>query len=418
MVVMSTDSLQNSADFQAFRTQALRALQSVEQRRSAMVMQFWLGLILIPIVAVIAFSLTISWFEGVDSLFDYACVAFFYTMLSIWLIARPIFRYRRHAGAPINAFQDAKPYSLKEHCYGNLFQYFGDFTYRNLADVEDLTTHGISPRHFHEAPNVAAFDEYRAEDHVMGRVNNAKVELSEAQLVRRRGGERTALFRGLAIVVDIDEVKSRLRGPFNGMGVAIADFKKDAPVIQREFENWQRIDLKNAALEQHFEAFTTNEEEAEAIFTPKMLHELLTLQESLKHAKDQHVHDDEKILVALARGVAKVFAAGSTLSLMGRKSLHAHYDITDDVSMNKFEPLADGKIAQALNESIECSFFRDRVLITIPYTHDFFEPNSLFEPAIHEGDLELVYSIMRVVNLVAMNVTGAKDALNKQSQPA
>ena len=42
-------------------------------------------------------------------------------------------------------------------------------------------------------------------------------------------------------------------------------------------------------------------------------------------------------------------------------------------------------------------FYDDKILITIPCKHDLFETNSLFEPAINEEDVKILYNLMQMI---------------------
>ena len=317
--------------------------------------------------------------------------------LVLIIAVQPVFRYRRHTRQITS-----EKLSLKEMVFNHVFKFFGEFTFKRQQ--------GISITDLHDAMILPEYDEYRPEDRISGVYQGTKIEISEAKLITRYHGKRVAVFNGLLVVLDICNPDTILRGPFRGNTIIIQDDKKNLEYTKTKFQGYDRVNLPTKELEGRFEVLTTDKSEAEVIVHDTFLKAVLKLAKAIQTAPEQVTHLDDKIMVWLA---TKAMFLGSILfslasipfniiSVIKRRPILTVWDIEEfspakHVDIYKKTKSTDLTEVQAINEDIQCSFYKDKVLITIPYKHDLFEPNSIFQPALIEADLHLVFAMMNAI---------------------
>lgn len=448
-MAQSQASAKNEMTYEGFLSPAEPHLKDIEAYRRKCLIKARVHLWTAPIIfALIFLSLTmlLSFFDtllGISASRSVENIVLGVMALgftAFWIIS-PVLRYRR------NSYGNGQVVtSLKEVVYNQLFQIFGDFNYQNLTDIEDLRTKGVSPARFHDAPHIPDYHEYRAEDWVKGVVDGAKVEFSEAEMIVHEAGEKIGIFRGMVLVIDIDEIDTKLRGKFAGKAALVADAKKTALSIRQHYKDYERLPLPGK-WEEQFEAYATHTEEAKQIFTEDLLERLDSISRQIQQTPDQITHNDDKLfwlssqlsdklLAWFENMVAGLLFFGSAIiSLIFKRVnyfslLKKGVDIRGIFTMQLNEmskayevPFDADKYAdklsdsqKSLNKCVEASYYDDRLVITIPYLQDLFEPNSIFEPALKEHDTKLLYGLMQTVKSLTQNLANAKDAMNASAQ--
>lgn len=451
MTQAQTDGSTDEMSYERFLALAELHLKAIEALRQKNLLKARLHLWVAPIIfALILLTLT-KLLALLDAFLDIttdrtietiilALVAFGFT--AYWVVS-PILRYRRCSDT---VGDELITTSLKETIYNPLFQIFGDFHYQNLTDIEDLRTKGVSPARFHDAPHIPDYHEYRAEDWVKGVVDGAKVEFSEAEMIVHLEGQKIGIFRGMVMVIDVDEIDTKLRGKFSGKGALVADAKKMALSIRQHYEDYERLPLPDK-WEAIFEAYATNPEEAKRVFNEALLERLNAISKLIQETPDQVTHNDDKLFwlhtqlsnallgwfekmvaaVFLFKKVATalLFERNNYFPLL-KKDIEVHdiftkrlnemskaYEVPFDV--DKYADTLSGS-QKSLNTCVEASYYDDRLVITIPYQQDIFEPNSLFEPALSKQDIKLLYELMQIVKSLTQNVANVKDGMNAQAR--
>ncbi|MGE0755157.1 MAG: hypothetical protein AB7L92_08375, partial [Alphaproteobacteria bacterium] len=78
------------------------------------------------------------------------------------------------------------------------------------------------------------------------------------------------------------------------------------------------------------------------------------------------------------------FKTGSTRQVSARHSIREIHKEQADVHWFSGAP--------------QCSFFDDKVLISLPTSGNLFEPDSLFNPPLTQEDIQLSYNIMSTIS--------------------
>lgn len=311
----------------------------------------------------------------------------------------PLFRYRHYTvqiGSQLPGVDGMvqQHVSLKGKIFSELFSFFGDFTLHN--DRKPLL------RSFRDAPGMPEFDDYISEDYIRGAMDGTSVEIAEVQLLARRDHSTLPIFKGLFILLDINNTNLVLRGKFSGKTVLIADRKRENDYVTAKYSGYNPIALPDGNFERHFEAFSTDKEEASRLLSTDLLNAILKLSETVRHVKNQVWHADDRVayaISAMAQGGSDIIAvAGSALVQWFRTGSFRTNSQRHNVPLHESQV---GPDARAFNEYVHCAFYEDKVLISIPYQHDLFEPDSIFHPPLREDDITLTYNLMSTVGGIA-----------------
>ncbi len=323
---------------------------------------------------------------------DILAVCLLMIAVSLFLVLWPIFSYR---GSNKAAGLLPRKYSFKDYVYSHLLTYFGDFQFAPEGGMlaRDLAKATIIPRH----------QLHTAEDYIKGILHDCTVKIAETEIAKVVNKQRVAVFKGLLVSIDFCDSRIKLRGTLAGDTVLIADAQKDISDIAVRYAAYRRFDLKDNRLENRFEAFTTDTGEAERLLSPALLETLLRLQETLSTPREQRQHWDDKVAYA-ARAIFDHVTGALRVCIERpfRKRLEAEkaYDelYGADLDLTKANPIS--MELQYANRHVQAEFYDDKVLITLPFRDDLFEPNSLFEPALHDEDRVLLFLLMQCVDQV------------------
>jgi hypothetical protein len=390
-----------SFDFDAYASHAGVIAARFEERRSRFLHQLNFRLI----IALILF-ITFPWWFGLMARWDHAgatalpslgwlTIHFMAGAVILAVIiaytAMPLLRYRHYRAQIGSAQQDI---TLKGGIFTQLFKYFGDFIF-----YDDRK---LALRSFHNAPTMPDFDEYISEDYIKGALAGVSVEITEVQLKAHRQGTDTVLFNGLMIVLDINDSNLVLHGKFSGKTVVIANRPREDDYVIAKYADYRRAVLPDTSFEQHFEAFTTDPDEASRLLTSDLLRNLLKLSATIGSARNQALSPDNRLAYMLGRLAGKFsnrLAAGAEILLHWFKTGSFRVQSTrPEMQLNGSALPADAK---RLSRCLHCAFYEDKVLITIPYRHNLFEPDSIFQPPLHADDIKLTYELMTAVNGMA-----------------
>jgi len=318
------------------------------------------------------------------SVYEVISVAFLLFFAGLALILWPIFSYRGKESAGGHV---ARGYSLQDHVYSNLLARFGDFSFATnggvlLADMHKAT---ILPEHHH----------YSAEDCAVGVMHDCKVKLAQTNLTRTIEGRRESVFRGIAIVIDVSDSKIKLRRNFSGRTVLIADSKKHSDSVKSRYHSYDVDSLQDTAVESEFEAFSNSPDEARVLLNSDIVKHITDLKKSLANLSSQTQHIDDRIAYAAAALLGS-FWISRRRPLQAEKEYEARFSYGLDLT--KGDPLSDA--ADAVHESLCLEFYEDKFVILLPCKHDLFETNSLFEPAINDEDLAVLFNLMSALDKI------------------
>lgn len=401
--------------FEGFAAHAKAVALRFEQRR----MQFLRRLKMrcgIVLVLLLTFPMWFSLIEGLDNVTSGALSSLSWVLIHViagaviviglvaWAVM-PLFRYRHYTvqlGNTLPGVSGAvqQHVSLKGEIFGQLFRYFGDF-----ALYEDRQ---LSLRSLRGAPDMPEFDQYVGEDYIRGAMHGVSVEITEMHLLMRRGRMQFPIFSGLMIVLDINDPGLVLRGRFSGKTVVIADRTLPREYVAMKYGDFRRAALPDGGFEQRFEAFTTDVDEAKRLLTIDLLRDLLRLSDAVRNAKNQVRHTDDRIAFAIS-GIASGF--GDAMGVLA--TLAVDWFETGSLRrspMRHKSPPPGAEVApdaKGLDEAVHCAFYDDKVLITIPYRHNLFEPDVIFRAPLHQDDIRLAYDLMTMVGGIAQAVVKA-----------
>jgi hypothetical protein len=329
---------------------------------------------------------------GLAELIEYApitiagyAVAFFF---GAGLLIPVLYRGRNHRIGFI-----PQHFSLKDAIFSPLAKYFGEWDFAPDG--------GLLLRQVHGSKILPDFDDLRAEDLLRGTSHGSLAFLAETSLVKHVQSQPLNVFRGLIGVIDISEMGAKLRAPFVGHTVLLADQNKTHDHASG-FARYNRVALPSTNLEEEFEAYSTAEDEAKKILTVEILQSLRALHQVLLSAESQHTHMDDKIFWGARR-----FFAHLHIPLRGRSNLEKQYDATHASALDLTK--ANDKDAQSgfWMHSLQLECRDDKIIFTLPCAHDLFEPNSMFEPAILEEDLKLFYAILTTFEALTSQIDRA-----------
>lgn len=330
-------------------------------------------------ISLILFSVVMAYgFEY----YGYVIIGDLYIAIALFAYSlQPIFIYRRHKQkvlATESMVLVTEIYiSLKELIFSKLIKFFGDFKFKRIG--------AVSLVNIHKAPIMPDYDRYISEDLITGVFEDTRIEISEGMLIKEIGKEKIAMFRGMFVVMDISNSDLVLRNSFRGKTIIIESEKIDSEYLKKHYSEYEKLDLSEEN-EAKFEVLTTNKSEAKQLVTDALLIRIQRLSETISKAEQQIQHDDDKLMAYAHKICMKL--GGLILSPFGSSNL-------DPLPIEKTDADISYDI-ESLNRSVQCCFYDDKVLLTIPYKKDLFEPNSIFQPAIIEEDIHVLYNVMRL----------------------
>ena len=307
----------------------------------------------------------------------------------------PIFRYRNHTvqfGSVIPGVDGvaSQHVSLKSEIFSQLMHFFGNFTLHNERK--------LSLNRFHNAPHMPEFDEFVSEDYIEGQMSGVKVEMTEARLQIRTHKDHVSIFNGLMVIMDINNTNLELRGTFHADTVIIADRGHEMDYVASKYKNHRRLILPDSAYEHRFETFSTDESEAKSLVSSELLRSLLKLSDAVKSPTQQSLSLDE-IVANKVTGFLRCSADGLSFVCVrlllwlqtGSFQLRA-------VRHAAAAPFHTADDAKALNQYVHCAFFDDKIVVTVPYSHDLFQPDSLFKPPLNDEDIHMTFQLMSAIS--------------------
>ena len=371
--------------------------QVIEQRRKSYALKFkifaFIAALLIPAIPAVI-MLGINKNISSDSLYMLLLTGTFLEFAVIRMAFLQLIRYKvdvkRFLYQRLVVEQDS---ILKDIIFGELLKFFGDFKFKlkNKISLNDISQSGIIPDS----------DNYSGEDLITGEIHESKIEICEAKFTNLVSGEQIDFFNGLIALIDVCNPDIKLRGGFDGHTVLIADKHKHENILQGRFSELSRLKLSDPELESEFELFTNNAEEAQKILPAALLKELKELSIYLASVEGQKEHIEDKLMYGFERVLLSISGVLKAIlsRLSGRENSDLHLRGFNQVfDLTKHNAISDEVIA--INSCIQIAAYRDKFLITIPYSHDIFEPNSLFSAPMIEEDKQILFRIMNLVDTV------------------
>ncbi len=392
-------------DRDAFERHVSRYTGKFEERRRYFLMRFYLHLLIAlgALVLMLLLSQHIPNFR-----LTYIAATLIGLSFTLW----PLFAYRRRTES-IDGIVELKV-SLKEFVFSNIFNFFGDLEFKRKE--------GISLQALERAPLLPEYNVLHMEDRTAGQFAGVDLEMSEVELLDNENGQKVRLFKGMFIILDISEIDTALREPFSGKTILLQDKVKHLEKFKEKYSEYKPVPLPTPEYEERFEAVSTAPDEAGKLLTIPFLDTLSHLAATLTKVKQQITHRDDifirklykicgwfgSIVISLLVGIPYMLA-----NLLLRRGYVSPWmgDITDPVKYAEIKKSADTPLDDfmlALAQDIHCSFYDDKVFISVPYDHDLFEPNSLFEPALVEEDKDLIFNLMEALAEIANSVTHKK----------
>ena len=392
-------------DFERFKEYCLKLEAELEERRNKYKARFKLSLA-VSIIAVFLSIFLIA--KSSDDAMGFSVITF--TLITFALFrytALTVPRYKeqvRKSGVGAFAFEDK--FVFEDLIFSRLLGFFGDFKFKNKTSIplHEIEVSTIIPEH----------DLYLGEDYIEGIVNKTRVKIAEAKFIKNIDQKPYDFFRGLLILIDFSNSDIKLREPFRGKSVLINDDKKFSSLIKTKYKDFTTFKLPAAELESKFEAFTTNEAEAQHIFSNNILNAVIELGDFVSSLKNQQHEWDDKLMhyfeSSLTRASDNLWAVltilGNAITSFSRTAKSGYLDSVFDPT--KINEASDD--VKAANCSIQCAAYDDKFLITIPYSHDLFEVNSLFEKPIIDEDRDLVFKLINAVNTITGELIKTKAA--------
>jgi hypothetical protein len=195
--------------------------------------------------------------------------------LAIWL-EKPVKEYKS---------------SIKSTVFPEIFRFFGDgFSYVETPPItiESLKPSGIIPSH----------DKARIEDYVKGSYNGVQLELMEAKLTERRGGEKNSrtvtVFDGVCVLLSMNKAfkgRTMVKKDEGGAANAVGGW------ISKKFDNVQRVKLEDPVFEKQFEVYGTDQVEARYLLTTSFMERLLGVAALFGKGVQAGFYDDHLLLM-------------------------------------------------------------------------------------------------------------------------
>ena len=377
-------------DRNAFIGKAKSLQDKLESRRLAFLRQFYFAIGLSVLALLALFFLKPSPLPTGEAPSSAAWIPFYFSLavalIAAFFAASTPQRYRgKNTGVGISA----QAFSLKDSVFSPLVRFFGNWEYAPDA--------GLMQYQVKESKILPSYNEFRAEDLLRGTAHDMVMYLAQVALVKQEDGVAKNAFHGLIAVIDISEMSTRLRANFQSHTVLLADANKEN-FLGKSFASYSTVPMPNAALENRFEAYSTDIEEAMGLLTQPLLEELLSLHVFLQNLQAQHTHADDKAYFAMGQLFSSLGYA-----LLGRADFEKRYSNMQD--LDKFNPAS--RQSKVWQSELQMEFKEDKLTLTLPCSHDPFEPNSMFEPALVPEDLELLFRVMNALEMVARTLDEA-----------
>jgi hypothetical protein len=388
--------------YQAFNLHSQEVESLVENRRKSYALRFTISSLVTFLVAVLSpasiYLLTIE-----EDTFNFLILVYLFIIISLARITfLQLIRYKATVKSRSHErLKITKDSILKDIIFTELLKFFGDFKFKskNKISLNDVLPSGIIPDS----------DNYSGEDLISGIIHESKIEICEAKLTNLVAGEPVDFFTGLLVVIDICNPDIKLRGGLAGHSVLIADQHKYEDILQGRFSKLNRIKLADANLEGEFEFFSDNENEAKRILPVEILEEVKELSNYINNAKGQQEHIENKLMYGVEQ---VVFSLSNTLkSCLSRLTGREKEDLYIRDFNQVYDPTKHNIISNevnSINNCLQISAYKDKLVITLPYRHDLFEPNSLFSKPIIEEDKQILFRIMNLVDKITSNLTQPK----------
>lgn len=381
--------------FDDFRQHARAILVPIERRRKRYLLYF----VLCTALALFIASLTIpGYIKGLLGIFSI-------TFLFFYLILAPLSGYRkrvkqfgRYRWGQGGLKQPYRlEYSLKHDLYTGLLSAFGDFKFVSSGNIP-LVLLGKSCI-------LPPFDRVIAEDYIVGVLNDMTVKMTEASLVRVREGGKLSFFKGLLILIDVSESRVKLRRHFSGHTVLA---QHESGYIKQQFTQCTGKTPESWTPMNGLECYTDAPEESRQLLQPDLVKPLADIYEIIRNLKRQTEHVDTKIFYSL-NGLydlvkSQVIDRFALSPLPVEQRYESEYG-ANTPGLTKRDSLSED--ISAANDGFRAEFFADKILISLPYAHDLFEPNSIFESPLSEEDIRLVYALMDVLQKITERVDEA-----------
>lgn len=381
--------------FDDFRQHARTILVPIERRRKRYLLYF----VLCTTLALFIASLTIpGYIKGALGIFSI-------TFLFFYLVLAPLSGYRKRVkqfgGYRFGQGGLKQPYrleySLKHDLYTGLLSAFGDFKFVSSGNIP-LVLLGKSCI-------LPPFDRVIAEDYIVGVLNDMTIKMTEASLVRVREGGKLSFFKGLLILIDVSESRVKLRRHFSGHTVLA---QHDNGYIKQQFLKTTGKTPQSWTPMSGLECYTDVPEESHQLLQADLVKPLSDIYEIIRHLKRQTEHIDTKIFYSL--NVLYDLVKSQLIDRFAHNPLPAEQAYDKEfgekgIDFTKGDPISED--VSAANNGFRAEFFEDKILISLPYSHDLFEPNSIFESPLNEEDIRLVYALMDVLQKITERVDEA-----------
>lgn len=395
---------------EAFTDHAKRITQSFEKRRT----HFLHKLKFRAVVACVLlftfpfwYSLLTRWdhldggFSTVGLLIVHVLAAIIIIIVIVAYAVHPLFRYRYDtfrlgASMPGATGVVNQSVTLKEQIFTELLKYFGDF--RMYSDRK------MSLKSFRQAPNIPEFDDFECSDYFKGQITGVTVECAEIKLISQKDSSHVRIFSGIMVVLDINDSNLVLRGKFAGKTIVMQKAQNENAFIVDKYDGYQRVKLTDDSFAQHFDVYSTHVDEAKHLASNTLMRILLRLNDTITNTRISQRAVDDRMAAALERiisGLGDVMAAFAESSINWLKTGRFAVKST----RHKFTSLpADVDIdATFFAKTVQCAFYNDKILLSIPTPKNLFEPDSVFNKPLGQNDVLLVYSLMNEIH----GLTGA-----------
>jgi hypothetical protein len=386
-------------------------LASLEFRRKRYLNLFYIGagisLLLVFVSLAVVFSIVSIRTSDIFS------IIFFALFCSSFLLLTPIYSYRgSNKSAALKTFSSHR-FSLKDEAYSNLFKLFGSFEFAPRG--------GVSLVEINRSTLFSEEQLYLSEDFVVGQLNDVAVKLCEANIAKIEHRKRISIFKGLLIVLDISDIKVKLRGDFVGRTALIYDPQKTLKKITDKYDSLQKFPLPEK-FESVLEGYTSDIGEANSIITSELLENIDAFARKIQGLKWQVEHWDDKLAYAVAETYDyskdklmsvsdEVMSASVTLTAEPEQSKlpsDVVYDKKNEVALDITKADKISNEISSLNNHFELEFYEDKFVVTIPCKFDLFETNSIFEPALNSEDADILYALMQTLDKVTQHLNQVK----------
>lgn len=182
---------------------------------------------------------------------------------------------------------------VEEELFEKIFEFFGDFNYKNQRDEKDAYENYKQFKFLHSPGGGLR---WVARDYILGSYKNKNLSYERLQLsqVLPSGSNRTRILNGVAIFF---ETRSSLRNC--------------TIILKKQFRNWtladlyrrkiyiQKVRFQDQEFNKMFEVYSEDEQEAKNLITPNLIEEFKRLPKNFNSKKVQASFCDKKLLLTL-----------------------------------------------------------------------------------------------------------------------